>query len=196
MTSCCNACRSVAERAVARFGLPRDVTVKLINVSENATYRVEDGDSQRKWALRVHREGYHSRTAIASELVWLAALRDDGVATPTGRERARRRIHSNYRGRWSRRVRAMSCCSIGRMAQSPTRTDVARIRDARRDGGAHACASSALAAAALVRAAHLGFRDEPRQPSALGPLAERHGDDAGRDGGVLGDRRFDRRSAR
>lgn len=75
--------QTVAERAVARFGLPRDVTVKLINVSENATYRVEDGDSQRKWALRVHREGYHSRTAIASELVWLAALRDEGIATPT-----------------------------------------------------------------------------------------------------------------
>ncbi|HML27357.1 MAG TPA: phosphotransferase [Hyphomicrobium sp.] len=72
----------VAERAVKRYGLGNDVSVKLINVSENATYKVEDGTG-RKWALRVHREGYHSRTAIASELTWLAALRDDGVATPT-----------------------------------------------------------------------------------------------------------------
>jgi Ser/Thr protein kinase RdoA (MazF antagonist) len=74
----------LAEHAVKRYGLPDDVTVKLINVSENATYCVEDSAGRQKWALRVHREGYHSRIAIASELAWLAALRADGaVATPT-----------------------------------------------------------------------------------------------------------------
>lgn len=73
----------VAERAVRRFDLPEGVSIKLINVSENATYRVEDQRTGRKWALRVHREGYHSRTAVASELCWLTALRDYGVATPT-----------------------------------------------------------------------------------------------------------------
>ena len=37
-----------------------------------------------RWALRVHREGYHSKNAIASELAWLTALREDGsVITPT-----------------------------------------------------------------------------------------------------------------
>jgi Ser/Thr protein kinase RdoA (MazF antagonist) len=73
----------LAERAVKRFGFPDGAAVKLINVSENATYKVEDG-SGRKWALRVHREGYHSRTAIASELAWLSALRENGgVVTPT-----------------------------------------------------------------------------------------------------------------
>jgi Ser/Thr protein kinase RdoA (MazF antagonist) len=75
--------QSVAERSVSRFGLPQDVTVKLINVSENATYKIEDASSGRKWALRVHRDGYHSKTAIASELVWLAALEDYGVTVPT-----------------------------------------------------------------------------------------------------------------
>lgn len=75
--------QSVAERAVSRFGLPQDVTVELINVSENATYKIEDASSGRKWALRVHRHGYHSKTAIASELVWLAALEDYGVVVPT-----------------------------------------------------------------------------------------------------------------
>ena len=73
----------LAERALKRYGLASDAAVKLINVSENATYRVEDA-AGRKWALRVHREGYHSRTAVASELVWLSALRESGsVATPT-----------------------------------------------------------------------------------------------------------------
>jgi len=73
----------LAERATRRYGLPADCTVKLINVSENATYRVEGGSGQ-KWALRVHRENYHTRTGIASELSWLSSLRDKaGVATPT-----------------------------------------------------------------------------------------------------------------
>jgi Ser/Thr protein kinase RdoA (MazF antagonist) len=76
--------QSLAERAVSRYGLPAGATVKLINLSENATYRVEDPATATKWALRVHREGYHSRTAIASELEWLIALRQSGAAmTPT-----------------------------------------------------------------------------------------------------------------
>ena len=33
----------------------------------------------RRWALRIHRDGYHSKTAIASELAWLMDLRDSGV---------------------------------------------------------------------------------------------------------------------
>jgi len=75
--------QALAERAIKRFGFADGAAVKLINVSENATYKVEDGLG-RKWALRVHREGYHSRTAIASELAWLSALRESGgVVTPT-----------------------------------------------------------------------------------------------------------------
>ncbi len=68
----------IAEAAVGRYALPADVSVSMINLSENATYRVEAGDG-RKWALRVHREGYHSKAAIASELAWLMDLRAQGV---------------------------------------------------------------------------------------------------------------------
>lgn len=71
----------LAGRAIARYGLPIDVSIELVNLSENTTYRIEDGASGKSWALRVHRQGYHSRTAIASELAWLMALRRDGVAT-------------------------------------------------------------------------------------------------------------------
>ena len=67
--------RSLAERAVRRYPLPANVSLQLINLSENATYRVDDAATGSKWALRVHREGYHSRTAIASELEWLTALK-------------------------------------------------------------------------------------------------------------------------
>ena len=70
----------VADAAIKRYALPAGVTVRLINVSENATYRVDDPASGTKWALRVHREGYHSPTAIASELAWVTALKADGAA--------------------------------------------------------------------------------------------------------------------
>ena len=74
----------LATAALERYGLPAGAEAHLINVSENATYRVEAPATDAKWALRVHREGYHSRAAIASELAWLTALRDDGaVLTPT-----------------------------------------------------------------------------------------------------------------
>lgn len=70
----------LAEKAIRRFGLPAGVAPTLINISENATYRLDDPATGDRWALRVHREGYHARTAIASELAWLAALRDSGAA--------------------------------------------------------------------------------------------------------------------
>jgi Ser/Thr protein kinase RdoA (MazF antagonist) len=72
----------VAERALQKYILPSGVSVNMINLSENATYKLEAGDG-RKWALRVHREGYHTKAAIASELAWLMDLRSSGiVATP------------------------------------------------------------------------------------------------------------------
>jgi Ser/Thr protein kinase RdoA (MazF antagonist) len=70
--------QSLAERAVRRYALPATVTPNLINLSENATYRLYDSATGSKWALRVHREGYHSRTAIASELQWQIALKASG----------------------------------------------------------------------------------------------------------------------
>lgn len=70
----------LAERAVRRFNLPAGVTPSLINISENATYRLDDPATGARWALRIHREGYHSRTAIASELAWLGALSESKAA--------------------------------------------------------------------------------------------------------------------
>ena len=73
----------LATAALNRYDLSPGAEVRLVNVSENATYRVETPAGDEAWALRVHREGYHSRNAIASELAWLTALRRDGaVVTP------------------------------------------------------------------------------------------------------------------
>jgi len=70
---------ALAAAAVAAYDLPAVAAPVLINLSENATYRIDDPASGRRWALRVHRDGYHSTAAIASELAWLQALRTDGV---------------------------------------------------------------------------------------------------------------------
>ncbi len=70
----------LAEAATALYALPHGLKVKLLNLSENATYKVEAPNGQR-WALRVHRDGYHSKSAIASELAWLIDLRNTGVVT-------------------------------------------------------------------------------------------------------------------
>jgi len=68
----------LAQAATGNYDLPAGLSVALINLSENATYKVEAPDG-RRWALRIHRDGYHSRTAIASELAWLIDLRQTGV---------------------------------------------------------------------------------------------------------------------
>ena len=71
---------ALANEALRHYDLPVGSTAKLLNLSENATYLV-DAPGGRRWALRVHREGYHSRPAIASELAWEFDLRRSGVVT-------------------------------------------------------------------------------------------------------------------
>jgi Ser/Thr protein kinase RdoA (MazF antagonist) len=68
----------LATAATARYRLPAGLAIRLVNLSENATYRLES-PAGRRWALRVHRDGYHSRQAIVSELTWQIALRNMGV---------------------------------------------------------------------------------------------------------------------
>ena len=73
------ALQDIAQRALLQYDLPPNSTAALLNLSENAIYRIEAPDG-RRWALRVHREGYQSRQAIASELAWAVDLRQHGVA--------------------------------------------------------------------------------------------------------------------
>jgi Ser/Thr protein kinase RdoA (MazF antagonist) len=69
----------LAAAALPRFGLSPAATAQLCNVSENHTYRVDDPETGRTYALRVHRPGYHTAQEIASELEWIDALREDGA---------------------------------------------------------------------------------------------------------------------
>ena len=82
----------LAATALERYRLSPAAAAALCNVSENHTYRVDDPESGRAYALRVHRAGYRTAPEIESELQWIDALREDGavdtcvpVPAPDGR---------------------------------------------------------------------------------------------------------------
>jgi Ser/Thr protein kinase RdoA (MazF antagonist) len=72
---------AIARDALRSHGIGPDATLTLLNVSENATYAVDDPATGERCVLRVHRPGYHSRRAIESELAWIAALRAEHVVS-------------------------------------------------------------------------------------------------------------------
>ena len=73
----------VARGTLPRYGLSPTSEVTLLNVSENATFRVEEAATGATSVLRVHRLGYHSHDAVMSELTWQASLREAGaIRTP------------------------------------------------------------------------------------------------------------------
>ena len=57
------------------------VDLQLIKFRENAVFRV-NAASGKRYALRIHRPGYHSQAAINSELEWMAALSTAGLDVP------------------------------------------------------------------------------------------------------------------
>tara|TARA_B100000749_G_scaffold20462_1_gene15047 strand:+ start:10003 stop:11112 length:1110 start_codon:yes stop_codon:yes gene_type:complete len=73
----------VARQALGEWGLSEGAGLKLLSLSENATYRVDSRSSDRAVVMRVHRPGYHTRNAVRTELDWMAALqREAGILTP------------------------------------------------------------------------------------------------------------------
>ncbi|TBU93301.1 aminoglycoside phosphotransferase [Stutzerimonas kirkiae] len=71
---------SNGQAALASFGLPADCSLRLLSLSENATYLVTEPGSGQHHILRLHRPGYRSRAEIESELAWIGAIRTQGVA--------------------------------------------------------------------------------------------------------------------
>jgi Ser/Thr protein kinase RdoA (MazF antagonist) len=77
---------ATARLALPRFGISRAAPLALIHQRENAVFRVEDPADGSRWAMRVHRQGYHASDEIRSELAWMDALREAGVPTPRVRQ--------------------------------------------------------------------------------------------------------------
>ena len=54
----------------------------LLKYRENCVFGVRDTLTDTRYALRIHRPGYHNKAALHSELQWMVALHDEGVHTP------------------------------------------------------------------------------------------------------------------
>ena len=69
--------------ALPVWSLSPGTDLRLLCISENATYLAEDPEAGTRLVLRVHRPGYHSEDEIRSELAWIGDLRASGaVQTP------------------------------------------------------------------------------------------------------------------
>ena len=74
---------ALGRTALRHYDIDPGAKLTLLNISENATYAVDEPGTGRRSVLRLHRRGYHDRAEIASELHWLTALREQaGVRTP------------------------------------------------------------------------------------------------------------------
>jgi Ser/Thr protein kinase RdoA (MazF antagonist) len=54
---------------------------RLLNISENATWRLDDPEAPAPIILRLHRVGYHTEAEIRAELAWIEALRTSGAVS-------------------------------------------------------------------------------------------------------------------
>lgn len=71
----------LAEAALAQW--PGTFTdLKPVKHRENAVFAVLRDDG-RRFAVRIHRHGYHSDAALRSELTWMKALADAGIGAPS-----------------------------------------------------------------------------------------------------------------
>jgi Ser/Thr protein kinase RdoA (MazF antagonist) len=66
--------------ALPQWGLAPATPLRLISVSENATF-VAEPPGQQALVLRVHRKAYHSRAEIISELAWTDSLRQENIVS-------------------------------------------------------------------------------------------------------------------
>jgi Ser/Thr protein kinase RdoA (MazF antagonist) len=111
------AMRQLAESALVHWGLPHS-ELELIKYRENAVFRVDAADGAR-YALRIHRHGYHSDEALRSELGWMQALQAAGIPVPE--------LVTDREGQPFRTVRAAS-------VPEPRQVDLFRWLDGRQLG--------------------------------------------------------------
>lgn len=73
---------AIAEQSLPSWGLKPD-SMELVSRSENTVFRLDMPDRQR-YALRIHRPGYHTLPELESELLWTQALNEAGIRVPVG----------------------------------------------------------------------------------------------------------------
>lgn len=75
------AVKLLAQSALKQWGI-HDFDIKLLKHRENSVFKVIDRVTGIQYALRIHRDGYHSKEALESEVVWMDALTKSGVHCP------------------------------------------------------------------------------------------------------------------
>lgn len=70
----------LARAACGSWDLGGEPDVTLLKFRENAVFRLDVAGE--RFALRVHRAGYHSPEALRSELCWMGELAKAGILTP------------------------------------------------------------------------------------------------------------------
>ena len=71
---------ALAREALAAWGITKAV-LSVLKIRENAVFAAALPDGTR-YALRIHRAGYHAAEALLSELTWADALNAAGIPTP------------------------------------------------------------------------------------------------------------------
>ncbi|MCB1728936.1 MAG: phosphotransferase [Halieaceae bacterium] len=72
--------RELATLALAQWDIGA-AQLELVKYRENAVFSASAGDGTR-YAVRIHRAGYHTDAELRSELQWMAALADHGIEVP------------------------------------------------------------------------------------------------------------------
>lgn len=69
---------SALRGALPLWGMGDGTDLRLLTISENATYLATDKATGARTVFRVHRPDYHTRDEIVSELAWIESLRATG----------------------------------------------------------------------------------------------------------------------
>ena len=173
-----------ARAALADYGVRPDADVRLLNVSENATFLVTDAGRRTVGAARAPaRLPQPAGDRVGAGVDGRAAGRGRGPhpagaarrRRPPRRERARaRRSRGRSAGRDRALLRAVRVPAGDRAARIGRRRGGRRaLRRARRDHGPDARARQGLGPAGLVHPVPLGRRRGVRPAAAVGPLAGR-----------------------
>lgn len=74
--------KKVVSKALPFWGFPGDTPIKLLNYTENATFKVMPPNSD-CFIMRIHRAIYTTKNSILTEMDWLKSLHQDGLLVPT-----------------------------------------------------------------------------------------------------------------
>ena len=84
--------KEVAREALKEWGVA-SAGIELVARGENIVFRVDSDDGER-YALRIHRPGYHTRVELDSEQIWTVALKESGIDVPVAVKTAAGRFYA------------------------------------------------------------------------------------------------------